>query len=140
MLVKSATKIARKFVKVTSLRADDYEAGVRSPRRNWEAETLAAKSRYEEGIKESLKNDSYSKGVRRCGTARQMEKTIAKGVPVFGDRILLAENDMRVAMEPVVAVLEALTLPMKYAKGDKRNIERVSTVTEALHKYKLAKA
>jgi len=140
MLVKTAAAIARKFVKVTSLRADDYEAGVKNPRRDWEKETMDAESRYEAGIKDSIQRKAFGKGVKLCGTSRQQTKTIEKGVPVFADRILLAEDDMRQAMEPVVAVLERTTLPPRYAKGDKRNIARVETVAEALHKYKISKA
>ncbi len=140
MFVKSAVVIARNFVKVTSQRADEFEQGVKNPRRDWEKETIDAEDRYEDGIKKAIARKAFGKGVKLCGTSRQQMKTIEKGVPVFADRILLSEDDMRIAMEPIVAVLERTSLPPKYTKGDKRNIARVETVADALHKYKISKA
>lgn len=136
MQSKSAAVIARRFVTITSGRAKDYEEGVKAPRRDWLKETKDAEGRYEEGIKDAIKRKAFGKGVDKCGTARQQQKTIEKGVPVFADRVLLAEDDMRIAMEPVVAVLERTSLPPKYPRGDPRNIERVKTVDDALHKLK----
>ncbi len=136
MLVKSAVAIARKWARVTSGRTEDYEIGVRNPSRDWEKETLAAEDNYEEGIKKSIQNKSFSKGVKAAGTEKQKSKTISKGIPRWSDGVNEAEDDMRTGMEAVVKVLEGITLPKRYPTGDPRNIERVKVIQVALHNMK----
>ena len=136
MKVKSALDIAKKWARVTPERTVDYEEGVRNPMRDWETETKAAEPRYEEGIKASIANKSFSKGVSKAGTSKQQSKTILKGIPRWPEGVRGAESDMREGMEPVVKVLEGLTLPQRYPSGDPRNIERVKVIQQALHKLK----
>ena len=136
MEVKDAAAIAKKWVRVTSERTEDYEEGVRNPGLDWEKETLAAEKRYEEGIKASIVRKAFSKGVKRVGTAKQKAKTILKGLVRWPEGVRGAEDDMRTGMEPVVDVLRALKLPERYPTGDPRNIERVKAIQQALHKMK----
>ena len=136
MIVKSAAKIAEKWARVTPERTVDYEEGVRNPLRDWETETKAAEARYEEGIKASIARKAFGKGVANAGTAKQQSKTILKGIPRWPEGVRGAESDMKAGMEPVVKVLEGLTLPQRYPSGDPRNIERVKVIQQALHKLK----
>jgi hypothetical protein len=136
MIVKSAAEIAKKWARVTPERSLDYEEGVKNPSKDWEKETLDAEGRYEEGIKASIVRKAFSKGVKKVGTAKQKAKTILKGIVRWPEGVRGAEDDMRSGMEPVVKVLEALTLPPRYATGDARNIERVKAIQQALHKLK----
>jgi len=136
MIVPSATDIARKWARVTPERSEDYEKGVKNPRRDWADETAEAEDRYEEGIKASIQNKSFSKGVKRVGTAKQKSKSISKGIPRWAEGVRGAEADMKSGMEKVVAVLEGITLPKRYPAGDPRNITRVKVIQEALHKLK----
>jgi len=128
----SAKKIAEKFVRVASGRSADYEDGVKNPTKDWEKETVEAEPNYEDGVKKGIARKAFSTGVKKCGTARQKEKTIIKGVPHWVDGINQAEDDMARAMEPVVAVAQAIKLPPRYPKRDPRNLERVKAVTKAL--------
>lgn len=136
MLVKSATEIAKKWARVTAERTEDYEQGVRNPLRDWADETEAAESRFEDGIKAAITRKAFGKGVRKCGTARQKQKTIVKGIIRWPEGVRVAEGDMESGMKPVVDVLKALELPKRYATGDPRNIERVKVIQQALHKMK----
>lgn len=136
MEVKEAAAIAKKWVRVTSERTEDYEEGVRNPARDWEKETLDAENRYEEGIKKSILRKAFSKGVKKVGTAKQQAKTILKGIARWPEGVRGAEDDMRSGMEPVVSVLKALKLPERYPTGDPRNIRRVEAIQQALHKLK----
>lgn len=136
MLVKSAAKIAEKWARVTPERTQDYEEGVRNPLRDWEKETLEAEPRYEAGIKTSIARKAFGKGVKKAGTAKQRSKSILKGIPRWPEGVRGAQDDMRTGMEPVVKVLEGLTLPPRFETGDPRNIERVKAVQQALHKLK----
>ncbi len=136
MIVKSASEIAKKWARVTPDRITDYEDGVRNPQRDWEKETLDAEENYESGIKASIANKSFSKGVRKAGTAKQQSASILKGIPRWPEGIRGAEDAMEAGMGPVVDVLSKLTLPKRYPTGDPRNIERVRAIQQALHKLK----
>lgn len=137
MEVPSAAVIARKWMRVTSERGEDYEAGVRNPQRDWADETAAAEERYEAGIKSAMLRKAFGKGVRKVGTAFQKAKTIDKGIPRWPEGVRGAEKDMEKGMEGVVKILEGITLPKRYETGDPRNIERVKAIQQALHKWKI---
>ena len=136
MIYPDARVIAKKYAEVTPLRVDFYEDGVNNPKKNWETETLDAVKRYEEGIREAIKNKSFERGVKKAGTEKQKANTIKKGVPIWPDRVRAAEDDMATAMEPVVAAAKLIKLPQRYPKGDPRNIERVKAVMVGLHKLR----
>ena len=136
MIVPSAAKIAKKWGRVTPERTIDYEEGVRNPLRDWATETKAAESRYEEGVKAAITRKAFGKGVDKVGTTKQKAKTILKGIPRWPEGVRIAEKDMETGMKPVVAALEGITLPPRYATGDPRNIERVKVIQQTLHKLK----
>ncbi len=134
--VKDAAAIARKWARVTPERSLDYEDGVKNPLRDWEKETIEAESRWEAGMKSAIARKAFARGVKKAGTAKQKAKSILKGIPRWSEGVRIAEEDMRIGMEPVVKVLQALVLPPRFETGDPRNIERVKAVQQALHKMK----
>ena len=136
MIVPDASKIAKKWARVTPERTEDYEAGVRNPLKDWEKETSDAEPRYEAGIKSAMARKAFGKGVKKAGTAKQKAKTILKGIPRWPEGVRAAEDDMRSGMEPVVKALEGITLPPRYETGDPRNIRRVEVIQQTLHKLK----
>ncbi|MBA7581355.1 hypothetical protein ES708_23257 [subsurface metagenome] len=136
MKCPSASTIAARFVKYAPQRQDRYEDGVRNPAENWEDKTVAAEDNYNKGVTAAIARKAFGKGVKKCGTSRQQSRTIVKGIPRWVEGISGAEADMSKAMEPVVAVLEATTLPPRFPTGDERNYERVKTVGKALRKAK----
>jgi len=136
MIIKSALEIAKKWLRVTSARTEDYELGVRNPQKDWAKETADAEDRYEAGLKAAMLRKAFGKGVKKVGTAKQQSKSILKGIPRFAEGVSGAEDDMREGMEPVVSVLSALTLPKRYETGDPRNLKRVEAIMVALHKMK----
>jgi len=135
MYVPSAREIAERFVKFAPQRESRFEEGVRKPGKDWEKETAAAESNYENGVKEAMKRKAFGKGVKRVGTQKQQEKTI-RNLSRWSEGISGAEDDMAKAMENVVAVLQAVVLPERYPKGDPRNYKRVEAVGNALRKAK----
>lgn len=136
MKVPSASVIAARFVKFAPLRSDRFEEGVRNPIKDWEKETVAAEDNYNKGVTAAIARKAFGKGVKKCGTATQQSKTITKGIPRWIDGIQGSEADMAKAMGPVVAVLEATTLPPRYPTGDSRNYDRVKAVGTALRAAK----
>jgi len=136
MIVPDAREIAKRFVKYAPGRLDRYEEGIRTPDKDWEKETSNAESNYETGVTNGIKRKAFGKGVKKCGTARQQARTILKGIIRWPEGIRDAEEDMAKAMEPVVAVLRATTLPPRYPAGDPRNYERSKAVGVSLRKAK----
>lgn len=135
MRCPSATEIARRFVTFAPARAPRFEDGVRNPGEDWEKNTSEAEGNYEEGVRAAISRKAFGKGVKKCGTSKQQEKTI-KRIHRWGEGISDSEDEMAAAMGPVVAVITATTLPKKYPKGDPRNYERVKAVGTALRKAK----
>ena len=135
MKVPNAAEIARRFVTFAPARASRFEAGVRNPTKDWMKNTLDAEKNYEDGIKASIGRKAFGAGVRKSGTAHQQAQTI-KSIHRWAEGIEGAEDIMTKAMEPVVAVLESITLPPSYPKGDDRNYNRSKVVGTALRKAK----
>lgn len=138
MIVPTANAIAKKWARVTPERTEDYEEGVRNPKRNWENETVAAEQNYEKGVTAAISRKGFSKGVKRAGLAKQQGNSITKGIPRFGEGVRMGENAMAAGMERVVKTMQAVTLPPKYPKGDPRNYERVKAIGDALFKMKIS--
>jgi len=131
----TAAEIARRFVRFAPGRSERYFDGIANPAEDWEKNTKAAEANYETGVKNAITRKAFGKGVTKCGTARQQAKTI-QNQNRWPEGIEGAEAEMTDAMGPVVAVLQATTLPQRYPKGDPRNYKRVEVVGTALRKAK----
>jgi len=137
--IRASKDIKDKWLKVTPERADMYEAGVKAPLEDWESQTIGAEKSYEDGIKESIADKRFSKGVKKVGTAKWQKKTLEKGVPVFADRVRIAGDDYEKGFAPYRDEIEKTTLPARFPKGDPRNIERVKAIALALYKKRVGK-
>lgn len=130
--------IAAKWARVTPTRTADYEAGVRTPRRDWARSTLNALPAFKAGMQEALTKGTWEKGVARAGNAAWQGGAIEKGVPRWGPGVQVAEPKYAAAFAPYVAAIKAVTLPPRYARRDPRNLMRVNAVVDALVKTKMA--
>ncbi len=138
MITKSAAAIAAKFIRVTPDRVQEYEDGVRNPRRDWQKNAIDSEDNYQAALKASFTRNARVKGIQRVGTAGQMAATIEKGIPLWPERIRMAEEAMRNGMEWVVRAIESVKERPKYPKGDPRNLEIVKDLTQAIHKARIA--
>lgn len=136
--IKSISDIAAKWARVTPARTEDYEKGVRNPRRDWASETSGAEARYAEGVSAAVADGRFARGVANAGTGKWQAKAISKGVPRWGAGVREAQPDYEAGFGPFRNVIESLTLPPRYPKGDPRNIERVAAIANALHAAKVA--
>ncbi|MBA7524837.1 hypothetical protein ES705_16982 [subsurface metagenome] len=135
--IASAADIAAKWAEVTPGRTAHFEAGVRSPRRDWETETKAAEPRYKEGVTKAAAEGRFGKGVARAGTSKWQRKTIDVGVGRFGPGVAAAGPDYEAAFEPYRAVIAAVSPPQRYPTGDDRNLARVAAYSKPLHDKKV---
>lgn len=138
MLVKSARDIAAKWARVTPTRLEDYEFGVRNPKKDWEKESLDSEENYQIALKASFARKARPKGIRKVGTSGQQRATIEKGLIRWPEGVAGAEDRMSEGMEMVVNAIASVKERPKYPKGDIRNLEIIKDITQAIHKAKIA--
>lgn len=133
-------KTVDKWNRRVSIAAPEFRDGLENPKRDWEAATLAAVSRWESAIREAIAAGSYAAGIREAGTRKWQERALSLGVERWGPGVAAAMPDYRAGFAPYHAALERLTLPPKYARGDIRNYERSKIIGVTLRKIKLGQA
>jgi hypothetical protein len=134
--VKNIGAVKEKWARVTPQRTEDYKIGVTNPRRDWATSAAAAKETYKAGVTEAAAKGMYEKGITAAGSAKWKEKALSKGPGRFAEGVMVAAPDYAKGMEPVLNTIQATQLPPKFAKGDPRNIQRVSVIATALRKMK----
>lgn len=128
---------AAKYIRNAGAAGPAYADGVASPRVSWEQATLNAENSQAAGIQAAIAAKSFSKGVRKAGNTKWQSNATTKGVPRYTQGVQLAEGDYASGVAPFFQVIESLTLPPRFPKGDRRNIARVEAVANALHQKKL---
>lgn len=134
--IRPIDTIVAKWQNRSSAAAPDYESGVRNPLADWSTNTANAEGNYVQGVQQAISQKRFSQGVKKAGTAKWQEKSIAKGTARFAQGISVSVADYNQGFAQVHATLSRLTLPSRGAKGDPRNLERVRAVAEALRKMK----
>lgn len=134
--IRALDRIKEKFVTVTPMRSNEYEYGVKNPRRQWAAATSAGADSYKAGIQEAIANGRFTKGVKRAGDAKWNRGCTEKGVQRFGPGVQVAGDDYATGFAPFHTAISNVRLSQRYAKGDPRNLQRVKDVVDALVKTK----
>ncbi len=135
--IRSTAANAEKWKRRTENAGTEYEAGVKDPKNDWAEQTAKAEKNYEDGIKTSIQNKSFGKGVKKAGTQAWQEGATKKGVERFGRGVQMSGNKYEEGFKPYAEVIEKTTLPPRYPKGDPRNYERVKAMGAALHDKKV---
>jgi hypothetical protein len=136
--IKTMTRIADKWQRVTSGAGQEYAEGVSNPTKDWKAETLASEKAYEAGLQKSIQNKSFGKGVSAAGSDKWQKNAIDKGTTRFAQGVSLSGDAYSKGFEPYRAVIQGTTLPPRGAKGDPANIQRVAVLATALHAKKVS--
>lgn len=130
--IKSMEAIARKWALVTPGRTADYQAGIESPRKDWESSTRAAEDAYNAGVTQAMADKRFGKGVGRAGTDKWRAMSLLKGIMRWGPGVAMAEAAYHAGYAPIHAAIERLTLPPRFARRDPRNLLRVKAVVDAV--------
>lgn len=136
-LIRSIDTIASKWKDVTPLRLDIYRANVTAPLRDWEKETLAAKSRRDEGLRAAIADGRIDRGIKAAGLEGWRKPTVSKGPTRWAEGVAVGEPEYRAGFAPFRDVIERTDPGPKYAKGDPRNWERSKKIGLALHDKKI---
>ncbi len=123
--IKSLSAIREKWNRVTPGRSEDYKLGIRNPRRDWEASTLAAETNWKTGVDQAAAKGLFPKGVKAAGTEKWKDHSLKKGPTRFIEGVGYAGPDFEKGYDPYHAAYERLTLPARWPRRDPRNLERV---------------
>lgn len=135
--IKSLSAIREKWTRVTPQRTEDYKLGIEHPRRDWEAETIAAKDNWKAGVDAASNKDLFAKGVTRAGSKKWQEKALAKGPGRFAEGVYIAGPDYEKGFAPYREAISRVDLGPKFPRRDPRNLDRVKKVVAALVAEKL---
>lgn len=135
--IKSLAAIKEKWTRVTPLRMEDYKLGIKSPRRDWEAETLAAKDNWKAGLDAAHAKGLFAKGVSKAGTKKWQDKALKIGPGRFAEGVYLAGDDYEKGFAPYREAIARVDLGPKFPRRDPRNLERVRRVVTALIEEKV---
>lgn len=135
--IKSIRAIVDKWTRVTPGRVDDYKLGIENPKRDWEAETVAAEKNWKAGVDAAQAKGLFGKGVKKAGTSKWKEKALAKGPGRFAEGVYIAGPDYEKGFAPFRDAIEKVDLGPRYPRRDPRNLDRVKRVVDALVKEKI---
>lgn len=130
--IRSIEKIAKKWATVTPGRVADYQEGIESPRRDWEAATAGAEDSYNAGVTQAIAEKRFGKGVRAAGTDKWQRNALSKGTQRWGPGVAMAEAAYAQGYGPIRDAIERVTLPPRYARRDPRNLNRVKAIVDAV--------
>lgn len=134
--VKAMNIVSDKWSRRTAGATQDYAAGVRSPKNDWQQKTLEASDAQAAGVQAAIANNSFEKGVSKAGSAKWQRKASGVGAQRYGPGAQAAKGDYEAGFGPYAQVIQGVTLPPRGARGDPRNYENVRLIGEALHKAK----
>jgi hypothetical protein len=135
--IKSTAAIQEKWARVTPGRTEDYTLGIKNPKRDWAQAATSAKESHKAAMQAAATADSYAKGVAKAGTARWQDKATRKGPSRFAEGVAIAAPDYGTGFSPYADTIKATSLPVRYPKGDLRNLDRVKVISQALRKKKV---
>ena len=131
--IKPLAKIAAKWKRNTGTAGDSYREGVESPRRPWEAATIAADDARKEGLAAADARGAVIDGVRKAGDAKWKKNSVALGPARFRQGTANAEPEYVQGFTKYHATIASVTLPPRGPKGSPENIDRVRAIADALH-------
>jgi len=137
--IRPIGELAEKYKKVTPERAEYYRVGIERPKASWAAQAQGAAEAYVQGVTAAAREGRFQRGVAKAGDETWKTATLVKGVQQgrWAAGISAFADNYAKGFAPFAETIASVTLPVKYAKGDPRNIERVKTIADALHKKKL---
>lgn len=138
--VKSLDAIASKWSQRASAAGQAYTDGVKSPKNDWAASTVAAKNNYVAGVNAAVQNGSFEKGVTAAGDSAWQNGAINKGASRYAPGVQAAQPKFSAGFQKYAQVLSNLNLPPRMPKGDPANYNRAAAVGAALRKAKMGQS
>ena len=138
--VKPVDKVVNKWQSRASVASGDYKDGVTNPKRDWAEATSLAADTWKKALTEAMGRNAFASGVKAAGTDKWKKKALAVGPTRYTEGVSAAVDEYKKKISEVLSVLEGIELPARGPKGSAQNYERVKTIGDALHNYKIKKA
>lgn len=135
--VKSLDSITDKWAKETPTRAPYYEAGIKSPSRDWATAAKDGQGAYEDAMRNPEVLALRAKNIDKAGTEKWQRKAVKVGPSRYREGVPAAKEDFSEGFAPYHAALSAIVLPEKGARGDPKNYARVAAIGDALHRKRM---
>ena len=129
---------SQKWVKRASASTDEFRQGVQTPRKDWQAATVAASGSWAKGVQSAISRGAQSAGVKAAGSAKWQAKTLSKGGDRFASGVADGESDYAKGVAPYLQVIASTQLPPRGPKGDPANLQRVALMANALRAKKVS--
>jgi len=128
-----------KWIARARVAGPDYEAGVKAPKRAWEAAAAGAADTFHKAVSAPDTKTLFVRGIHRAGDARWSEMATTKGVDRFARGVELSEKYYRSQMADILGQIEAVKLKPRGPRGAAENYMRVKDIGDKLHAWRLAK-
>lgn len=138
MRIKPLAEIVAKWLARASIATSDYEAGIRAPRRPWQAATSEASGNYKEGIMAAIADDRFRKGVEKVSDAEWADRATKIGAPRFAPGVRASQDRYSKGFAPFHSALAAALLPPRGPTGSEMNFERSAAVGRLLHSLRIS--
>lgn len=131
--VKDASAVAQKWVNRAGAAQKDYSDGVSSTQKDWATNTAAAANSYQQGVTDAVAKGRFAKGVNKAGTDKWKRKASGVGAQRYSSGVAAAQSDFATAIQPVLSVIQGLSLPPRGTRGAPQNNDRALLVQQKLH-------
>lgn len=134
--IKPLDQAADKWTRRSAVAGPDYQAGVTSPRTPWAQASIAADPTYRAAVTAAAQAGAYAAGVRAAGEEKWRNGAVQKGPQRFAEGVNLAVGQWQKGFAPYATTISNLTLPPRGPVGSPQNLQRVTTVANALRATK----
>jgi hypothetical protein len=136
--IRDLSSIREKWASVTPGRAPQYDQGVRAPKTDWKAATVAGNDAWKSGVQSAVQRNAFAGGVEKSGTAKWQRGAVEKGTARYGPGVQVAAPDYEAGFSPYREVIARTVLPPKGPRRAPQNLQRAVAMAEALAKAKEA--
>jgi hypothetical protein len=135
--IKSLERSTNKWERQSASSTPEYEAGIKSPKTDWQKAASDAEANYTAGVQAAIQRKAFGKGVNKAGSAKWQNQALTKGVQRWAQGISLSKDAYTAGFGPYREVIQRTNLPPRGPKGSPQNITRVAVMAAALHDEKM---
>lgn len=136
--VKPLEQSAAKWSRNAGGASQDYATNAQAAGQEWQTQTANAAQNYVAGVTASGIGDRFRRGVQKAGAQKYSSRIAELGSSRYSQGVSAAQGDWQEGFSPFAQTIAGLTLPQRRPRGDPGNIQRVSTIAQALHQRRLA--
>lgn len=138
--IRSLNDISAKWKLRGSQAQGDYQRGVETTQKDWQANTTAAVQNYNDGVTAAIGANRFAAGVAAAGNAKWKKNTIEKGPARWSQGIQVSVDNYERGFAPYRDVIANTTLPPRGPRGATQNYQRAIEMGTALHRARVGGA